>query len=97
VVVLQLIQSAALTDKETNAKRLCWTSNKISSLIRWEKEEERGMQQPAHKRRYTVKKVTDFHVLSRDVMSLTKLSLAGNNLVSDIPARDGEIGNLTVQ
>jgi hypothetical protein len=38
---------------------------------------------------YTVKKVNDIPVSSRDVMSLTKLSLAGKNLI--IPAQ-GKFG-----
>ncbi len=50
---------------------------------------------------HTVKKVIDFPVPNRDVMSLTKLSLAGNNLkeslISDIPAGDGKIANLFLQ
>jgi hypothetical protein len=51
--------------------------------------------------RYTVKKVSDFPIPSRDVTYGTKLSLAGNNLiipgqgelVSDILAGDGKIVN----
>ncbi len=54
--------------------------------------------------RYTVKKVREFPIPSRDVT--TKLSLCGNNdvitelflprgsLVSDIPAGDGKLVNL---
>ncbi len=59
----------------------------------------------ALRKTYTVKKVSDFPVLSRGV-SLAKLSLGRNNLiishqgeflVSDITAGDGNIDNLFLQ
>ncbi len=45
---------------------------------------------------YTVKKVSDFPVPSRDVnnQTLPELFTAGESLVSDIPAGDGKIANL---
>ncbi len=51
---------------------------------------------------YTIKKVSDLPVPSRDVTNQTlpgrdKLFLARENLVNDIPAGDGKIGNLFLQ
>jgi hypothetical protein len=53
---------------------------------------------------YTVKKVTDFPVLSRNVINRTlrgpeiiKLLPARESLVSDIPDGDGKMANLFLQ
>ncbi len=43
---------------------------------------------------YTVKKVSDFAVLRRDVNNQIKLFPARKSLVSDILAGDGKIANL---